>query len=182
MRSVRNERFVTLDEYLAREAKSETRNEYVDGFVYPMADTTFEHGVIIGNLHFGLVPAARRRGCQALTAGIKVQVEAANAVYYPDLVVTWAGQPPKTVILREPVLVIEVLSPDTETMDRREKLRHYKLVPSIAEIVLVSQDVWQVETHRRTGATWEIEIVEASGSVELLSLDLVVGLEEIYRL
>ena len=39
----------------------------------------------------------------------------------------------------EPILIVEVISPSTEHIDRREKILFYKQMPSLQEYVVVEQ-------------------------------------------
>jgi Uma2 family endonuclease len=60
----------------------------------------------------------------------------------------------------QPVLIVEVLSPSTERIDRYEKLLAYRQVPSLQEYVLIAQERMLVEIHRRgTDEEWEHEIL-----------------------
>ena len=68
----------------------------------------------------------------------------------------------------------------TAKLDRREKLRNYKLAPSIQEIVLVSQDERLVEVYRRDRDERVVETIEDQGTVELASLGTTLNLDEIY--
>ncbi|PIV87973.1 MAG: Uma2 family endonuclease, partial [Hydrogenophilales bacterium CG17_big_fil_post_rev_8_21_14_2_50_63_12] len=44
-----------------------------------------------------------------------------------------------------PCLLAEVLSPNTEATDRREKLTAYQRLPSLREYLLIAQDEMRVE-------------------------------------
>ncbi len=80
------------------------------------------------------------------------------------------------------MLVVEVLLPSTENIDRREKLLNYPKLASLREYVLVSPDAVRVEVFRRAGAAFgEVAIYGAEDTgVELISVDAVVPLAEIY--
>lgn len=54
-------------------------------------------------------------------------------------------------VIDDPTLIIEVLSPSTEAIDRREKLAAYRRIPSVQEYVMVAQDQRSVEIYRRQG-------------------------------
>jgi Uma2 family endonuclease len=70
--------------------------------------------------------------------------------------------------ITNPSLLVEVLSPSTEEVDRVSKWRDYQLIPSLQEYVLVSQES-RVEIHRRLASgTWEYIDVRA-GIVSLAS-------------
>ena len=72
-------------------------------------------------------------------------------------------------------------SPTTEATDRREKLRAYRTLPSLKEYLLVSQEQAQVEIYRRRGDIgWDIITYEPGDTVEIASLEIKLGMAEIY--
>ena len=83
--------------------------------------------------------------------------------------------------ITNPTLLVEVLSPSTEEIDRGSKWRDYQLIPSLKEYVLVSQDS-RVEIYRRLKSeSWEYFDVR-QGIVTLASgptLDLTVLYERL---
>lgn len=179
MRTARRLRHVTPTEYLEGELTAEVKQEYVDGEVYEMVGASRAHISIVGNLHVALRQLIKRP-CQLFFADLKVRVAAANAYFYPDLVVTCEPGAADPYVTEEPLIVVEVLCPSTEKLDRREKLRLYKLVPSIHEIVLVSQEERLVEVYRRDGDEWVVETAQDQGAVELSSLKAALTLGQIY--
>ena len=104
---------------------------------------------------------------------------------YPDIVII-CGQP---VIERKngenllnPTVLIEVLSPSTEKFDRGDKFRYYRLVPSLREYVLVSQDRVNVEHYfRQEDNSWLFTASnEVDGILELPSVDCKLKISDIY--
>lgn len=180
MAGISRKPWISPQDYLAAERTAEARHEYVDGEIFAMGGASRRHATIVGNLFVALRQAARARGCQAYANDVKVRVEAANAFYYPDLVATCAGGDDDPYVVKDPVLVVEVLSDSTEAIDRREKRTNYQKIPSLREIVLVSQTERLVEVYRRDGAGWTIDVVR-DGPVMLASLDLTVPLESVYE-
>ena len=84
-------------------------------------------------------------------------------------------------IVDSPTLIIEVLSPSTEGIDRREKLRAYRTLPSLKEYALVSQDECKLELYRRRGDIgWDIITFEPGDTVELASVELQMPIADIY--
>ena len=79
--------------------------------------------------------------------------------FYPDVLVV-CGEPrfeDNTFdILINPIVLIEVLSPSTETFDRGEKFKHYQQLTSLREYMLVSQDEVRVELHRLQETAWKL--------------------------
>jgi Uma2 family endonuclease len=140
---------LSVEEYLAREEKSEIRHEYVAGYVFAMAGATDAHNIIAGNVHARVRPHLRRSGCRVYMVDMKLRVEAVDAFYYPDVMVTCEAFAAKSVFKSKPILLVEVLSPGTALTDRREKLSAYFKLKSLIEYVLISQDKRQVEVYRR---------------------------------
>lgn len=172
-------------EYLALEEQSQVRHEFVDGQVYAMAGGTQRHNCITLNVASGLLSALRGRPCRVFMSDVKLKVAHDSAYYYPDVMVACgaaeriAGDEKS---LSDPVLVVEVLSPGTESTDRREKLAAYRRLPSLKEYVLVNQDSQQVEIYRRVGDVgWVYLGFEAGETVELKSVGLSVPIAEWYE-
>ncbi len=53
-----------------------------------------------------------------------------------------------------PVLVVEVTSPSTDAYDRGDKLRPYKLLASVREVLIVSHEEPRLTLHRKEGDAW----------------------------
>ena len=140
---------LSVEEYLALEEKSEVRHEYVAGHLFAMAGATEAHNVIAMNVSARVRPHLRRSGCRVFMVDMKVRVEAVDAFYYPDVMVTCEPFVAKSVFKSKPILLVEVLSPGTELTDRREKLSAYFKLESLIEYVLISQDEKRVELYRR---------------------------------
>jgi Uma2 family endonuclease len=117
--------------------------------------------------------------------GVKLRLRKERSYFHPDVMVTCESRllelDAEQQAVEEPILVAEVLSPATEGIDRREKLRAYRTQPSLREYVLVSQDSCRVEIHRRRSEVgWTIITYEAGDTVELASVALALPIAEIY--
>jgi Uma2 family endonuclease len=100
--------------------------------------------------------------------------------YYPDLLVSCAPTDRDRLFRKEPILLIEVMSPSTERVDRGEKKLNYLQIPSLLEYVMVAQDVPKVDVLRRR-TTWTPEEFYAGDSFTLESVGLTLSLADIYR-
>lgn len=79
-----------------------------------------------------------------------------------------------------PVVLVEVLSPSTQTYDRGDKLDHYKPIPSLREVVFVGCDERRIEVVRRTGDGWvRVEASEGEPAIESIGCTLAVA--DVYR-
>jgi len=173
---------VSVEDYLAGEQIAEIRHEYVAGQVFAMVGATRAHNVVALNIAAFLRRHLRGTPCTAYISDMKVRVEAADAFYYPDVVVSCEPLVPTATFLREPLLIVEVLSPSTETIDRREKRLNYQKLASLREYVLVAPDVVRVEVFRRRGEGFgELDVYEAGDeAVVLESVDVRLPLAEVY--
>ena len=171
---------IGIDEYLDGELETEIKHEYLAGEVVAMGGASARHGLIAGALFAALLSHARRKGCQLFMADMKVRVEQMGETYfyYPDLLLSCDPQDRETYYRRNPCLIVEVLSPSTERIDRREKLFAYRSIPGLREYVLVDPDQRKVEVYRSaSGGTHEVITV---GSVRLDCIDAAIALDEIY--
>lgn len=171
-------------EYLALEAGSTQRHEYVAGEVYAMAGGSQRHNRIALNLAATLLGRLAGKPCQVFMSDVKLHVAAADAYYYPDVMVTCSEAPVaagEALVVEAPVLVVEVLSTATETIDRREKLAAYRKLASLQEYALVSQDRRQVEIYRRQGDIgWLYVTFEPGDTVCFESVGVSLAMDELY--
>ena len=125
---------MTPQEYLDWESTQQEKHEYVGGQIYAMTGARLNHNRIALNAVTSLRQALRGRPCEAFMSDVKLQIDAAQAFYYPDVFVTCsAADAADPLIKREPVLVVEVLSPSTAAYDRGEKFDAYRLLPTLQE-------------------------------------------------
>ncbi len=180
MRAAHRPVFLTPEAFLAEEARSHVRHEYVDGDIRAMTGATVQHARVVRRLLTRL-DAKLRRPCEALANDVLVHVSAARAYYYPDLVVSCTETPGDSRVIAAPVLVVEVLSDSTEATDRLEKRHNYRSVPSVQAILIVAQDRRYVELDRREpDGGWTRETLTDEGSLDLPGLDVTLDLDDIY--
>lgn len=172
-------------DYLAYEAQSPVRHEYIAGEIFAMTGASIRHNVIALNLASALRTHLKGTPCRALIEGVKLRLRKEQSYFYPDVMVTCEDRlqelDSQQQIVEAPLVVIEILSPTTEATDRREKLRAYRTLPSLKEYLLVSQEQAQVEIYRRRGDIgWDIITYEPGDTVEIASLEIKLGMAEIY--
>jgi Uma2 family endonuclease len=172
------------EEYLKRERASETKHEYVKGEIFAMSGGTGNHSVIALNIGAELRTRLRGKPCKTFNSDMRVAVS--DVMYaYPDVSVACGENLSSSALsdmIRNPVLLVEALSPSTTLYDRDEKFAHYRQIESFTDYLLVSQDKPHVEHHHKLAEDhWET--FYASGwdaSVEIPSLEIVLPLSEIY--
>ena len=184
MVALKDSRYITPEEYLAWEAESSTKHEYIDGQAYAMAGTTDEHNIVSGNLYLLLRNHLRGSGCSVYFADVKVRVERKNCYYYPDLFVTCNPEDKDTSTVKYfPKLIIEVLSPSTEGFDRGDKFNDYQTIDSLEEYILVNIKHQRVEVYQRNSDnSWRFEKYDLeSPNFKLKSLDMDLAIADIYE-
>lgn len=175
------------EEYLAFDRSADGKSEYLDGEMFAMSGGSHAHSLIAVNLARELSGALRERPCRVFGSDLRVVVEATGLYTYPDLSIV-CGKPdfgpddPKDT-LRNPTLLIEVLSPSTENYDRSKKFEHYRAIPSLREYVVVAQDRAFVERLlRRDDGVWEFtEFRGLDASITLASIGVTLPFAEIYE-
>src|SRR5215213_3669301 len=150
--------YLTPEEYLAIERRSETKSEYFNGEMFAMVGASRKHNLIAGNIFGELRQGLKGKPCEAYTNDMRVRIPATGLYTYPDVVVV-CGEPEfedeHIDTLINPTLVVEVLSDSTESYDRGKKAGFYRSVESIGEYLLVSQDEYRVEQYvKQTDDKW----------------------------
>jgi Uma2 family endonuclease len=173
---------MSLDEFLAWNSPGDSHYELIEGVPVAMAPPGGPHQVMMIRLGARLESAlAKRPGCIARAqAGIVPQWRR-NTYYEADIAVS-CRPIEKDWETKEPILIVEILSPSTEKDDRKVKLSDYRRLPSVREIVLI--DAYQVwcEVHRRQpDGRWVVDLLdEVDARLVLDSVGLDVALLDLY--
>lgn len=177
--------YITPQEYLARERKSETKSEYHGGVIVARAGASKEHNAITFDIAVALGTQLKDGPCQGYASDLRVRVPQCDRYYYPDVIVV-CGEPQfedaELDTLLNPTLLIEVLSESTEKADREEKFDCYGTLESLTTYVLVAQDRPRVESFTRLpDGTWKLEIARGLDAVMRLgAIGCELRLAEIY--
>ena len=176
---------LTIEDYLLLEEASDVRHEYVAGQVHALAGTTKRHNRISLQIATLLVAAVGSGPCRVYAGDVKLRT-GDDAVYYPDVMVTCEpDDDDDPLIVDAPCLLVEVVSPSTASIDRREKLAAYRGLPSLRAYLVVEQELQRVERHwRDTDGTWQYaDHTALAGAVRvpLACPDVVLTLADIYR-
>jgi Uma2 family endonuclease len=175
---------VTPAEYLALERSAREKSEYVNGRIYAMSGASRLHNLISLNVAGELRSQLRGRPCEAYVNDMRVKVQRTGMYTYPDVVAVCEEprlEDAEFDTLLNPSVIVEVLSPSTESYDRGEKFAHYRRLDSLREYVLVAQVTRRIEHFRRRGEHWVLtEISDPGGELSLSSIGCVLKLADIY--
>jgi Uma2 family endonuclease len=173
------EKLMCLEEFLDWERKQPKRHEFANGVVTLMTGASAAHVRIAGNIAFALRQRLRGTGCEAF--GSDMKVIANGTVRYPDISVTCRPIDDRDDRITEPIVVIEVLSPTTERIDRGRKKFDYFATPSIRQYAIVEQDERRVDLYTRTATGWTNDIVTGDAALDLSSIGTVLSLAALYE-
>lgn len=172
----------TADEYLAWEVTQPGRHEYIDGEVFAMAGGEDRNATVAGNLYIALRQHLRGGPCHAYVGDVRLHVAAANAYFYPDLLVTCdAADAANRLAKSAPLLLVEVLSPSTAAYDRGDKFAHYRGIASLQEYVLIDIDRRATDVYRKgADGLWVLHPFAGEQAVELASVGRTVTAAELF--
>ncbi len=164
---------MTPEQYLAWEQQQPIKYEYINGEVYGMTRETFPHNNIVINLVSALKSHLQGKNCKVEMADTKVAVSSNSLFFYPDVVVSCDPRDRESRnIIYYPCLIVEVLSPSTEALDRGKKLEHYCQIESLKEYVLIDSEKICIECYQRNEKNqWEATTYTQEFSVKLESIN-----------
>ena len=168
-----------LAEFLAWEERQELRYEF-DGFApVGMTGGTRAHETIQINLLTAL--ANRLRGGPCRVYGSNLKVEVAGRIRYPDAFVT-CGEPGASgdTVERSPVVVFEILSESTQTVDRTDKAREYRETPSVRRYVMIEQVRAAATVYAREGESWSVSLFFRGDILPMPEIGAEIPLDELY--
>lgn len=149
----------TYQDYVWLEEESTTRHEFLEGEIMAMTGGTPEHAAMAAEVIGQLRERLRGRPCRVFTSDLGVRVMQTGLATYPDASVVCgptARDPDKKTNVTNPRVLVEVTSDSTEDYDLGEKLEHYKQIPTLEAIAIISHrepriEVWSRE---RGSARW----------------------------
>lgn len=176
----------TAEEYLALEVESETRNEYRNGEIVPMAGGTPDHNEISGSFFFLLKAALRKQPYSIFVTDQRLWLPEVNIHTYPDVMLTSRPpelKPDRRDTVMNAILIAETLSNSTEGYDRGDKFAHYRTMATFQEYVLIHQYRPCVEHYvRQSENQWLFtEYVGLEASFDLVSVDVAITLADLYE-
>ncbi|MBA3531535.1 MAG: Uma2 family endonuclease [Ardenticatenales bacterium] len=186
MSSLPHPPFITPETYLARERQATTKSEYLAGTAVAMSGASRAHNLIVTNLVRELSTQLAERPCEVYPSDMRVHIPAASAYTYPDVVVV-CGEPEfideQFDTLRNPTLLVEMLSDSTEAYDRGKKFELYRRLPSLHLYLLVAQDEVFIERYvRQADNEWVLsDFVHLADSIPLEAIQVELSMAQVYR-
>jgi Uma2 family endonuclease len=176
-------RRMTLAEFLCWEDGTDTRYELIGGFAVAMAPPARAHGVLSVRLGAMIDAGLRsRRPCMAQSEAGIIPLSHVDTFYVADLSVTCSRFHRGEQYIKDPILIVEILSPGTERHDRRIKVPAYRTIDTVSEILLIDSESIYAEILRREGDHWITELVQGRDAVlRLPSVGLQIAMADLYE-
>ena len=177
----------SIEEYLEMEANSLGKLEYHEGEIFAMAGETLNHSLLSNNVGGSLRQALKTKAkpCRTYNSDAKIAVSDEKFVYSDTFVVCGKTEtfPEMPHAVKNPILIVEVLSDSTALYDRQGKFQAYQKITSFKEYILVSQNEILVETYYKpeNAIFWQYRsYTKIEDIIELKSVDVEISLNDIY--
>jgi Uma2 family endonuclease len=158
------------------------RYERIDGIVVAVTPEQASHNRCKGAARDALRRAIAEAGltsCEVFGDGMSVRVE--NSDFEPDALLRCGARlPGRALTVTDPIVLVEVLSPDSGTRDRATKLRAYFKLPSVRHYLIVWPDEPRIVRHSRTAGGEITTEVFVSGRIQLDPPGMTVTTEAFY--
>ena len=183
---VTEQRYYSPEEYLTLEKTADSKSEYIDGQIFPMAGGSTNHNQIAGNVYAELNFAFKKLDYRVFMSDLRLWIPKKRIYTYPDVMVI-AGEPDydnnRTDTITNPKIIIEVLSKSTQGYDRSGKFEAYRTIPTFAEYLLFDQTKVYVEHFSKTEAKqWLFrEYDESDETITLSCVDFQISLVDAYN-
>ncbi len=179
-------KLITAEQYLVQERQATFKSEFFGGEVFAMAGGSPNHSLIAANFAGEARELLKGRPCNVFNSELRVKVNASGLYTYPDASIVCGElqfDDSQEDTVTNPIVLVEVLSESTEKYDRGAKSGNYRKIPSLMELVLISQYEPAVErfTRQENGGWLLIDSREMSDELRLESVGISIALSELYR-
>lgn len=180
-------------EYRAMERDATEKHVLWNGEVFAMAGPSFAmaggslaHNRLVAALLIELGRALQSQECEALPSDMRVRVPSVDGYVYPDVTVACVPLDLERVdgleTLRNPRVVIEVLSESSEAFDRGDKFAGYRSIASLTDYVLVASTHRHVDHFTRQGdGSWVMRAYAGSDVVPIAAVGVELALDQLYE-
>jgi Uma2 family endonuclease len=172
--------------FFSWQEKQERLYELVDGLpVLPlkmMTGASRAHDRAVVNIVATLHGRLRGGPCSPTTADLAVRIPAGN-IRRPDVTIECGQGGRRDMAVKEPRVIVEVLSPSTMSFDRFKKVVEYQTIATVTHILLVDTEVPRVDVLSRAGGgTWTSTRHEGlDAKIELPTINASLGLDEVFE-
>lgn len=178
--------YTSAEEYLAMERASEEKHELHQGRIVAMSGASKEHNKIFANLFTAIGSYLDGTSCHPYGSDFRVKVPTADTFTYPDIIIVCDEDElmdEKFDTLKNPSVIIEILSRTTEKYDRERKFFYYMQIPSFKEYIMVSSMEIYIQTAlKQDDSLWKFdEIKDLDSSLLIKTTQQTIPLKKIYQ-
>jgi len=177
--------YLSAPEYLEAERKALGKHELMNGKIITITGASLTHNRIVRNLIIGIGSFLKGKGCEVFPSDMRVNIPTTNSFTYPDITIV-CGKPEllddEFDNLLNPMVIIEVLSPSTESYDRGNKFFTYQQIPSLKEYMLVDSSNCIIQTIvKKDNGLWQFEtITNPADTLNIHSIHQTILLSDVY--
>ncbi|CAF5146123.1 unnamed protein product, partial [Rotaria magnacalcarata] len=173
---------IELSTYLDQEDEASQLHEYLNGYVYALPSRETTHDLLIKNLT-EQIEQQQIKNVHLLPMNIRIQTPDPTYIYYPGLCLSIRAPKSDQAITREPVVIVELVTPTTERLILHEKSINYKRIASLKQIIYIWPNLKMAQVDFREGdsSKWtktfygvqdKIPLAQAIGNGELVLADV----------
>ncbi|GAC1365597.1 MAG: Uma2 family endonuclease [Polyangiales bacterium] len=176
---------MTLPQYLVFEQGADAKHELLHGALFAISGGTRAHSLLQASVARLLGNALEARPCEVHGPDMRVAVRRGDVEHraYPDASVV-CGAPVLAddgCAIRNPVVLVEVLSASSEAHDRVTKFELYQALDSFREYLLVAQDETRIDHYgKNDDGSWTLRHATAGGQVVLRAIGVALAVDEVY--
>ncbi len=175
----------SVEEYTAFEEESDIRHEYHHGEITAMAGGTPNHSLICNSIGGIFKSQLKGQNCFAFNSDLQIATSEQRYVYADASVI--CGELEMSEVnknaVKNPTIIVEVLSESTADYDRGKKLLFYLQIPSFQEYILIDQDRFFVQVYSKINdGQWTMNIYDKINQViHLQSIAIVIEMNDLYE-
>ena len=183
---VTEQRTYSEEEYLALEEAADSKSEYIDGQIFPMAGGSTNHNQIALNFSTELNFAFKKLDYRVFMSDVRLWIPQKRIYTYPDVMVV-VGEPEyfnnRTDTITNPKIIVEVLSGSTKGYDQVGKFEAYRTIPTFEEYLLFDQTKIYIEQYSKTAnKRWSLREYDAEDTaITLASVQFQISLADVYN-
>jgi Uma2 family endonuclease len=169
---------MSLDAFLAREEAQTLRYEYDGLRPTAMNGGTSAHSLIQARRTVALTTRLRGKPCRFHGSAMKIEV--AGSVRYADGFVVCTAQAADSRIVRDPVVMVSILSESTARADLGVKNREYEATVPVHRYVILERDQVAGTMFERIDNDWVGPILRADALLHMPEIGVDVPLADFY--
>jgi len=170
---------MSLEAFLDWEVRQELKYEFDGFFPVGMTGVSAAHSTIQVNLLGLLFNRLRGHRCRVHGSDLKIQV--AGRIRYPDAFIVCSPVLSDALVVHDPVVVFEILSPSTSDKDHFEKNLEYRDTQSIQRYVMLEQSRRGATVFCRDGDDWVGHVLTGDDNLTLPEVGITLPMAELYE-